>query len=214
MFIDMSALNVHCFIRFLPRKKERKTAHFDWDVCELNMFLKLTLLFPYGRMSLGSSAVLKRLRSTSGAFQAFQVRFPIKVQPNLLGSQGCYFSILCLESSRALPCWESGIFAGSVHGILWLWQEDNKPSLLRVYKWVAIFLVIFSRFFLDVFPVFGVWWFSLVFAAFCSKALWFAWCLLHLEFGSPRRMIFWIPRMMKMVTRWARSSRGWGNGKK
>ena len=97
----------------------------------------------------------KRLRSTSGAFQAFQVRFPIKVQPNLLGSQGCYFSILCLESSRALPCRESGIFAGSVHGILWLWQEDNKPSLLRVYKWVAIFLVIFSRFFWMFFPFLG-----------------------------------------------------------
>ena len=44
------------------------------------------------------------------------------------------FFVLCLESSKALPCREFGICAVSVHGILWLWQENYNPSMLRIYK--------------------------------------------------------------------------------
>jgi hypothetical protein len=42
-----------------------------------------------------------------------------------------FYPLFGIFKSLAL---ESGIFAGSVHGIQWLWQEGNKPSLLRAYK--------------------------------------------------------------------------------
>lgn len=79
---------------------------------------------------------------TSGAFQAFQGPTKFARLTRLTRSnQTCkasipfpplfFYRLFGIFKSLAL---ESGIFAGSVHGIQWLWQEDNKPSLLRVYK--------------------------------------------------------------------------------
>ena len=51
--------------------KERKTAHFDWDACELNMFLKRTPLFPMEECPWGL------LRVVPGIPRSNQIRRPL-----------------------------------------------------------------------------------------------------------------------------------------
>ena len=151
VFVNKSPRRPHVFIRHVSFEcplfhpifalKEWKTVHFDWNVCELNMFLKLTPFFLWQNV-FGVFCHSRRLQSTSGVFKVFQKQKVFKSRFQI-SNQGptrltrlwsfpwfpsvCYFSVLRLESSNALPCREFGICASSVHGILWLWQGNNKP---------------------------------------------------------------------------------------